>query len=192
MLENNSLIKVTNRDNGSVGYTIPDLNNLTRTFQKGETKEITMEELRKLSYIPGGEKILRNYLIIQNEEAINELLNHVEPEYFYTEEDVKNLLINGSLDALKDCLEFAPAGTIDLVKKISVELPLNDVEKRETIYKMTGFNVDSAVRIDRESKEDDEEEQVTKTRRVTTTIENKAINGRRVDVNADKYKVINK
>lgn len=191
MLENNSLIKVTNRDNGSVGYTIPDLNNLTRTFQKGETKEITMEELRKLSYIPGGEKILRNYLIIQNEEAINELLNHVEPEYFYTEEDVKNLLINGSLDALKDCLEFAPAGTIDLVKKISVELPLNDVEKRETIYKMTGFNVDSAVRIDRESKED-EEEQTTKTRRVTTTIENKATSGRRVDVNTDKNKVINK
>ena len=38
MLENNTLIKVINRDNGIVGYTIPDLNNLTRTFQKGETK----------------------------------------------------------------------------------------------------------------------------------------------------------
>ena len=191
MLENNTLIKVTNRDNGTVGYTIPDLNNLVRTFQKGETKEVTMEELRKLSYIPGGEKILRNYLIIQNEEAIDELLNHVEPEYFYTDEDVKNLLLNGSLDALKDCLEFAPAGTIDLVKKISVELPLNDVEKRETIYKMTGFNVDSAVRIDRESKEDEEEQEDKKERRVNAATAPKAT-GRRVTVNENKYKVINK
>ena len=151
-----------------------------------------MEELRKLSYIPGGEKILRDYLIIQNEEAINELLNHVEPEYFYTEEDVKNLLVKGSLDALKDCLEFAPAGTIDLVKKISVELPLNDVEKRETIYKMTGFNVDSAVRIDRESKENDEEPVEKKERRVETVTAFTATNGRRVSVDTDKYKVINK
>ena len=49
MIENNKIIKVTNRDNGHVGYTIPDLNNLTRTFTAGETKEITMEELRKLA-----------------------------------------------------------------------------------------------------------------------------------------------
>lgn len=191
MLENNTIIKVRNRDNGNVGYTIPDLNNLVRTFSEGETKEITMEELRKLSYIPGGEEILRNYLIIENEEAINELLNHVEPEYFYTEKDVKDLLLNGSLDALKDCLEFAPAGTIDLVKKISVELPLNDVAKRETIYKMTGFNVDSAVRIDKETKEEEPVSEV-KERRVAVDVETAKPSGRRVAVSTDKYKVINK
>lgn len=191
MLENNTIIKVRNRDNGNVGYTIPDLNNLVRTFAEGETKEITMEELRKLSYIPGGEEILRNYLIIENEEAINELLNHVEPEYFYTEKDVKDLLLNGSLDALKDCLEFAPAGTIDLVKKISVELPLNDVAKRETIYKMTGFNVDSAVRIDKETKEEEPVSEV-KERRVAVNAETAKPSGRRVAVSTDKYKVINK
>lgn len=191
MLENNTIIKVTNRDNGNVGYSIPDLNNLTRTFSPNETKEITMEELRKLSYISGGEKILRDYLIIQNEEAINELLNHVEPEYFYTEKDIKELLVNGSLDALKDCLEFAPAGTIDLVKKISVELPLNDVEKRETIFKMTGFNVDSAVRIDRESKEEDEEHKETKERRVSAATATQGT-GRRVPASESKYKIVSK
>ena len=191
MLENNTIIKVTNRDNGNVGYTIPDLNNLVRNFSANETKEITMEELRKLSYIPGGEKILRNYLIIQNEEAINELLNHVEPEYFYTEKEVKELLLNGSLDALKDCLDYAPEGTIDLVKKISVELPLNDVAKREAIFKMTGFNVDSAVKIDRETKEDEEVSE-TKERRVTTAETTSKTSGRRVAVEPSKYKVVNK
>ena len=63
MLDKNTIIKVTNRDNGTVGYTIPDLGNLHRLFQAGETKEITMEELRKLSYVPGGNNILKNYLL---------------------------------------------------------------------------------------------------------------------------------
>ena len=40
----NREIKLTNRDNGTVGYTIPDLN-LHRTFSGGETKTITFEEL---------------------------------------------------------------------------------------------------------------------------------------------------
>ena len=32
MIENSTLIKVKNRDNGTVGYTIPDLGNLHRNF----------------------------------------------------------------------------------------------------------------------------------------------------------------
>ena len=47
MLDKNTLVKVTNRDNGSVGYSIPDLGNLQRRFEAGETKEVTAEELRK-------------------------------------------------------------------------------------------------------------------------------------------------
>ena len=41
MKNGNDLVKVQNRDNGSVGYTIPDLNNLHRTYQPNETKNIT-------------------------------------------------------------------------------------------------------------------------------------------------------
>ena len=48
MLAKDTIIKVTNRDNGVVGYSIPEMN-IRRLFQKGEIKEITMEELRKLS-----------------------------------------------------------------------------------------------------------------------------------------------
>ena len=40
MIDNKTIIKVTNRENGNIGYTIPDLNNLVRTFSTGETKEI--------------------------------------------------------------------------------------------------------------------------------------------------------
>lgn len=194
MIDNDTIIKVTNRDNGHVGYTIPDLNNLTRVFTANETKEIPMIELRKLSYIPGGKMILRDYLVLDNKEAIEELLNKVEPEYFYTEEDVKKLLTIGSLDALKDCLDYAPAGTIDLVKKLAVELPLNDVAKRKAILDMTGFNVDSAIMINEETKEDDKKDKPM-VRRVDKTKSREAKPaGRRTTVNSfidpDKYKII--
>lgn len=194
MIDNDTIIKVTNRDNGHVGYTIPDLNNLTRVFTANETKEIPMIELRKLSYIPGGKMILRDYLVLDNKEAIEELLNKVEPEYFYTEEDVKKLLTVGSLDALKDCLDYAPVGTIDLVKKVAVELPLNDVAKRKAILDMTGFNVDSAIMIDEETKEDNNEDKPM-VRRVDKTKSGEAKpTGRRTTVNSfidpDKYKII--
>ena len=98
MLNDKEIINVRNRDNGSVGYTIPDLGNLHRNFQAGEVKKVTMEELRKLSYIPGGEVLLRDYLVIENNpEAIAELLGEVEIEYSYTEEDVKKLLSDSFL-----------------------------------------------------------------------------------------------
>ena len=194
MIDNNTIIKVTNRDNGHVGYTIPDLNNLTRTFTANETKEIPMIELRKLSYIPGGKMILRDYLVLDNKDAIEELLNKVEPEYFYTEEDVKKLLTIGSLDALKDCLDYAPVGTIDLVKKVAVELPLNDVAKRKAILDMTGFNVDSAIMVNEETKEDNNKNE-TMVRRVNETKnENTKPAGRRTAVNSfidpNKYKIV--
>lgn len=74
-MERSTIIKVLNRDSGAVIYTIPEMNGLRRVFQAGETKEITFEELQKLSYIPGGMPILRDSLVIlNNKEAIRELL----------------------------------------------------------------------------------------------------------------------
>lgn len=193
MLDKNTIIKVTNRDNGTVGYTISDLGNLHRTFQSGETKEISMDELRRLSYIPGGHQILENYLVIENEEAVQELLNQVEPEYYYSKEDIENLLLKGSLDQLEDCLNFAPEGIINLVKKMAVDLKLNDVAKREMLLKKTGFNVTSAININEITAE--EETTSVKTRKaaaITETKQETAEPVRKATVTTGKYKVVSK
>lgn len=166
MIEKNTLIKVTNRDNGSVSYSIPDLGNLKRRFMAGETKEVTMEELRKLSYLPGGEAILRKYLLIHNEEAVAELLTEVEPEYYYTKKEITEVLEKGSLDELKDLLDFAPEGTINIAKSVAVETELNDVKKRDAILESTGFDVTNAISVNKETSEEMEEEK--KERRVKT------------------------
>ena len=164
-MDKNTNIKVLNRDNGAVVYSIPEMNGLTRVFQSGETKEVTFEELQKLSYIPGGMELLRdNLLILDNKAAIKELLGEVELEYSYTKEDVINLMKNGSLDEFLDCLDFAPGGVKDLIKTLAVELPLNDVAKREAIFNKLGFNVDNAIRIKKESAEPTQEQHISKRR----------------------------
>lgn len=151
-MKNDTRIKVLNRDNGATMYSIPEMNGLQRTYEAGETKEVTFEELEKLSYIPGGMELLRdNLIILDNPEAIKLLLGSVEPEYNYTEEDIKKLMISGSLDEFLDCLDFAPQGVREIIKRLAVTLPLNDVRKREAIYEKTGFNVDNAIRIKQES-----------------------------------------
>ena len=165
MVENNMTVKVTNRDNGSVGYTIPDLN-LHRTFQPKESKEITAEELRKLSYLPGGDVIIRDYLIIHNSpELLKELLGEVEPEYYYSEEDVKTLLLSGSLEQLQDCLDFAPNGVIDLIKSLAVSLKIDNLSKRKAIQEKTGFNVTRAIEINEETDEETASKEGTQGRR---------------------------
>ena len=63
-------------------------------------------------------------------------------------------MTKGSLDAFLDCLDFAPVGVIDLIKKFSVSLPLNDIDKRDALKKKTGFDVTVALANMQKEKED--------------------------------------
>lgn len=193
MIEKDTLIKVKNRDNGTVGYTIPELGNLHRSFSKGETKEITMDELRKLSYISGGKLLLQDYLIVQNQDALRELLSDdVEPEYYYGEEEIKKLLLTGSNDQLLDCLEFAPEGVIGLVKDLAVSLKINDISKRNIILEKTGFNVTNAITINEETVEGEGEEVKSSRRSAPVTVDNSEEAPKRRVAAPQQYNVVSK
>lgn len=193
MIEKDTLIKVKNRDNGTVGYTIPELGNLHRSFSKGETKEITMDELRKLSYISGGKLLLQDYLIVQNQDALRELLSDdVEPEYYYGEEEIKKLLLTGSNDQLLDCLEFAPEGVIGLVKDLAVSLKINDISKRNIILEKTGFNVTNAITINEETVEGEGEEVKSSRRSAPVTVDNSEEAPKRRAAAPQQYNVVSK
>ena len=168
-MNKNTKIKIRNRSTGSIGYQIPDMGNFARKFAANETKEIPFEEVQKVSYIPGGSYLLQHYLVIENLEARNEILGAVELEYDYKENDIKNLLLNGSLDQLLDCLDFAPKGVIELVQKLAVELEINDIRKRQAITKATGFNIDKAIEINYETNEQVAEEPTSGRRVVAST-----------------------
>ena len=99
------LVSVTNRDSGHVGYSIPE-RGIHRAFAARETKQLPLEELQQLQWVPGGEYILKHLLIINDRDALSALNMEVEPEYFYTEEDIKKLLSpEGTLDQLRDFLD---------------------------------------------------------------------------------------
>ena len=170
MLEDKDKIKVRNRKKGSIGYQIPDLS-VNRIFRQGEVKELTMEELRKLKFIPGGNTLLQNYLLVENEEAIKELIGNIEPEYNYTEKEIEWLLLNGSIEQLADCLNFAPLGVIDLVKNLAVDLKIDNMSKRRLIESKTGLNVTRAIEIKEDiEKEKQEDAQPEAQRRATPVI----------------------
>ena len=189
MISNDTILKVTNRNNGSTGYTVADLG-IHRHFSPNESKDITMDELRKLSYVPGGRYIIENCLIIHNEEAVREILTDVEPEYFYTETEIKQLLQQGSLDQLLDCLDYAPEGVISLVKNMAVDMKLNDVSKRDAIKDKTGFDVSKAIEIKIESEKTDEVVETSSRRAapIVTKTENEEGAARRTT--APRYNVV--
>ena len=160
---------------------------MRREWAPGEVKRIPFGELEKLTYQPGGRELIANFLQIMENEVTDDLNVHREPEYNMSEEQVRDLILNGSIDAFLDALDFAPLGVIDLIKTMSVQLPITDMAKREALKAKTGFDVDKAIENDRASKEDNKKETIADKpaeRRVTESTPA----GRRTSGNA--YKVV--
>lgn len=177
-MSDNKMYNVKNRSAGMVVYKIPE-DGIRREFAPGEMKKIADWELEKLTYITGGRELMANFLQVQSAEALDNLGIQVEPEYNLSEQDIVKLLSEGSLDEFLDCLDFAPTGVIDLIKQISVALPLNDFDKRQALKDKTGFNVSDALKHIEEEKVEDKKETAetgSKIRRVEKT----APTGRRV------------
>lgn len=156
-MEESRMIPVQSRNGGIVFYTIPE-DNIQKIFRGSETKMIHIAELKKLMSIPGGEKTIRADLIIKDRDALVELGISVEPEYFYTEKEILQILETGTLDELEDMLNFAPEGVINMVQQLSVKIELPDTRKRKMILEKTGFNVDGALQIKQIMGEDEEKE----------------------------------
>lgn len=194
---NSGLISVKNRNNGTTVYRIPD-KNIVRTFAPGETKQISLDELKELQWIPGGEYLLKNLLIVDNKVALDTLNMKVEPEYFYTEDDIRKLLTGmDNMDEFLDFLDFATEGAIDIAKDIAVKERIPDSRKREALSEKTGFNIDSAINMDKLFEEEENKPEPEKKERRVKAADAKEEEApkRRVEKKeeaAPKYKVISK
>ena len=189
MINQTDMYNVKNRSSSVVVYSIPE-SNLRRTFAPGETKRIPFSELEKLTYQPGGRELIANFLQIMEEEVTQDLNIHREPEYNMSEAQVRDLILNGSLDAFLDALDFAPIGVIDLIKSLAVSLPLSDYNKRKALKDKTGFDVDKALtNKEAELAEDGPNTQKVPERRVKPTESVASAPARRT---APKYNVVTK
>ena len=145
--------RVKNRGASTVVYKIAD-KGIRREFKPGQVLSISSEELEELTYQPGGTLILSQFLQILDLDAIEKVNIKVEPEYHMSEREVVELITKGSLDAFLDALDFAPIGVIDLIKKLSISVPLVDIQKRKALKEKTGFDVEAALKHNEEDKED--------------------------------------
>ena len=188
-IKDSDLITVRNRNRGATGYTLD--NNFHRDFNYGETKQIPFGELKALQYAPGGPEILADCLVIEDEEALKLLNMAVEPEYFYTEDKIKEVLFNSSVDEFADFLDFAPEGAIEIAKTIAVKEEIPDVRKRDMLGKKTGLNINNAIMVNQIMNEDDDNsKEETKERRVPIEAPKTEEKTRRAA--APKYNVVSK
>lgn len=137
-------MKVRNRSASVVGYRVPDLN-VRRRFVPGEVKEIPVEELQQLLYQTGGRELLTHYLQVSKDEIKQLDMIEQEREYFYTDDQIKQVILHDSYDKFLDVLDFAPEGVINLIKKYALELPMTDLYKIKALQEKTGFDVTRAL-----------------------------------------------
>jgi len=182
MINDDLIVRVRNLTDQTVAYTIPELR-VRRVFRGFEHKELTAGELRQLWYLPGGSRLLQDYLAVENQELAAEfgisedVFTH---EYSWTLDDVKRVLLTGSIDELADALDFAPIGIVDTIISQAVILQIPDINKHRLIQQVTGHDVTKMIKYAEELNnlvEDTPTER--KTRRVGSNKEVKP-QGRRV------------
>jgi hypothetical protein len=150
MEDKNRKVLVKNRSTAEVIITIPN-RNIRKTIYPGQTLDsLTFGDLEEFAGLPGGDTLLREYLQLSEVEVKNLDLGNPEPEYNMSEKDIYELITKGSLDAFLDCLDFAPTGVIDIIKKLAVDLPISDMNKMEAIKEKTGFDVALAIQHKKE------------------------------------------
>lgn len=139
------MVAVTNRDNGEVFAKLSGGRMID--FNRGQTKKVSLDDLAEINSTEGGRVLLREYLVIGDKAALDFLEMQPEPEYYYSEKEIKKLLTEGSLDQLEDCLNFAPEGVLNLLKDMALEMEIPDVRKRKLIAQKTGFNIDNILQV---------------------------------------------
>lgn len=194
MINTKGNYKVKNRSGGKVTYTVQyGGNKIHQVFNPGETKIVPYEELRQLSYQHGGPELIYNYLQVSEQQVLNSFNLSPEPEYYMSEKQIIKLMEEGTLDEFLDCLDFAPIGVIDLIKRYAVALPLSDYNKRKAIKDKLGYDVDAAIKNEQATKnaEKEAEEATTPTRRVTKPVEQETIAEGPVRRTKPKYTIPN-
>lgn len=189
-MSNDKVYEVTNRSGSEVIYNLPD-KRIRRSFVPKETKKIPYSELEELMSQPGGRELIYNYLFIRDASIVKALTNKTpEQEYYFTADTIDAWLNSCSLDEFKDALDFAPEGTIELIKDHSVTLPLSDMFKQEALKEKFGFDCARAIKNERDTLADDDGSitQETPKRRVAP----KTVAAEPTRRTASKYNVVNR
>ena len=189
MVNKEKRVKVVNRASGSLAYKIDTLR-VTRHWRKpGDYLNISIAELLELKTVRGGQSLLKNYVIIEDKEALSVLFpdQELEPEYNYGLKEIETLLYEADTEQLLDALDFAPKGVLDLIKAKSAEKLPNTTAKIEAINKKFKIDLNKVNELYQEKEILEEKPKQTRRRRTTPIVETKE---QKQESSLPKYKVV--
>lgn len=175
----NTKIAVQNLTNNDVVY-IDDNGGIIRrmVFHAQQTLPVEKEVIERMQYDTGGAILLKDFLSVKDEDMRSSIgVPADQIEYNWTKKDVKELLTSGEEDALRDALDFAPQGIVDMIIDMAVDMPLNDRNKVEIISEASGRNIEMMINNKLQYEKASEKAPEKTTQRRTTA---KAQPGRRV------------
>jgi hypothetical protein len=132
-------VKVWAVGSGIIAYNLTDPQ-VNRTWRPNELKVLTFHELYQLSNHPGGAALLKERLQIRDNKVRAALQLPLDPEYLYTEEDAKNLAIDGTQEQILDALEFGPLGLASMIKHHAI-LHTNSLERVNFFNTLFSMNI---------------------------------------------------
>ena len=190
-IDKNKRIQVINRGGGALGYHIPTLGVYRRWAKPGDHLNISIHELLELKTVPGGLTILKNHLLIEDEQALKILFldETIEPEYKYGLKEVDFLLYEGKLEHLLDALDFAPTGVLDLIRDKSVNKIPNTTAKVDAINKKFSIDVNKMHELHLNKDTAVEEPEPTRRRRTAPIIDTEEL---KKETSLPKYNVVKK
>lgn len=150
-------------------------------FHPQQSISLPRDLIERMEYDRGGSYMLKEILSVKDE-SIRENIGVPadQIEYDWTVSDVDKCLNEGTLDELRDALDFAPQAIRDLIVVRAVALPINNRDKAAVISDMTGKNLENMIANKKALEENSGTVEAPKSgRRVQKKTEN---TGRRVQV----------
>lgn len=153
-------IKVKNLVNGRIGITLPDLRLNVNWDRKGQTRLIDFDTLQEALYDYGTEYMFKEGMLgiddMETKIALGlEPEGATEPQFIKVLDDdqMKRMMTVMPIFEFKKELETIPREQILNLVDYAVQNEYSDIKKCDVLKEITGIDVISAIRLNREDKE---------------------------------------
>lgn len=144
-------VRVANVARRKVSYVLPELNGTTRNFApaplsgKPEIKIVTFHELYLLHNSPGGAKLIYENLQIKDNDVRTALDLPTDPEFDYSIDDIRKLMVDGTKEEILDALDFGPFYIAQWMKNSlateTVNISYDKIKFFESLFRMNLQNL---------------------------------------------------
>ena len=153
-------IKVKNLVNGRVGITLPDLRLNVNWDRKGQTRLIDFDTLQEALYDYGTEYMFKEGMLgiddMETKIALGlEPEGATEPQFIKVLDDdqMKRMMTVMPIFEFKKEIETVPREQVLNLVDYAVQNEYSDIKKCDVLKEITGIDVISAIRLNREDKE---------------------------------------